>query len=135
MDKLTPEDIEDKFSLLDIGSHCNLCKRNDYLPFKCDGCNLKFCMDHRRPKEHHCKNPTIINKVAQTCKSCTQILVVPISETGSKEDIMKKHVDSKCQLFIKTKKNTARCQQEKCRKKDHSLFFRRCRNCKHNFCL
>jgi hypothetical protein len=39
----------------DVGEHCSdlTCKRQDYLPFKCEECNKYYCLDHR---VHGCIN-------------------------------------------------------------------------------
>merc|ERR1711964_620203 len=40
---------------MDIGKHCAVCKRQDFLPFHCDGCDQHFCKDHRTPESHNCE--------------------------------------------------------------------------------
>ncbi|OII76961.1 hypothetical protein cand_023040 [Cryptosporidium andersoni] len=44
--------------LEEIGCNCNYkeCKALDFLPFLCSGCNLKFCINHRNPHDHKCKD-------------------------------------------------------------------------------
>merc|ERR1739845_55169 len=39
-----------------IGKHCELksCNKLDYLPIKCNKCNLTFCDSHHEPKSHKC---------------------------------------------------------------------------------
>ncbi|GME91695.1 unnamed protein product [Ambrosiozyma monospora] len=41
---------------MDIGSHCIVCRKLDFLPFKCPKCNVSYCSDHRLDfNEHVCK--------------------------------------------------------------------------------
>lgn len=49
---------------IDIGKHCCLknCKKLDYLPFMCEKCNLYFCLEHKDPELHDCKNVKVLNK-------------------------------------------------------------------------
>ena len=35
---------------------CLFCGKEVYLPFKCPFCNESFCLDHRLPENHECKN-------------------------------------------------------------------------------
>ena len=32
-----------------------MCKKKHLIVFKCDCCNMSFCMDHRLPELHECK--------------------------------------------------------------------------------
>lgn len=37
-----------------IGQHCEICKRNDYLPFKCTHCDKIVCVDHKTDHGPEC---------------------------------------------------------------------------------
>lgn len=39
-----------------IGHRCKVsdCKQLDFLPFTCELCNEKYCLDHRKPELHKC---------------------------------------------------------------------------------
>ena len=41
-----------------IGAHCQMpfCHQLDFLPFKCESCKSKFCLDHRSETAHSCTN-------------------------------------------------------------------------------
>ncbi|KAG9662285.1 AN1 zinc finger protein, partial [Aureobasidium melanogenum] len=41
-----------------IGAHCQMafCHQLDFLPFKCESCKGKFCLDHRSETAHSCPN-------------------------------------------------------------------------------
>jgi AN1-like Zinc finger len=56
---------------VNLGAHCSVqyCKQQDFLPFECDGCRLKFCLKHRCYKAHKCKSVPIGRQVI-TCPLC-----------------------------------------------------------------
>ncbi|KAF2159330.1 hypothetical protein M409DRAFT_30206 [Zasmidium cellare ATCC 36951] len=39
-----------------IGAHCQMtfCRQLDFLPFRCESCKGKFCLDHRSETAHQC---------------------------------------------------------------------------------
>jgi AN1-type zinc finger protein 1 len=39
-----------------IGAHCEMeyCRQLDFLPFRCESCHGKFCLDHRTESSHKC---------------------------------------------------------------------------------
>ncbi|KAI4756893.1 hypothetical protein E4T52_09048 [Aureobasidium sp. EXF-3400] len=41
-----------------IGAHCQMsfCHQLDFLPFKCESCKGKYCLDHRSETAHSCPN-------------------------------------------------------------------------------
>ncbi|KAI4775243.1 hypothetical protein E4T44_01405 [Aureobasidium sp. EXF-8845] len=41
-----------------IGAHCQMafCHQLDFLPFKCESCKGKYCLDHRSETAHSCSN-------------------------------------------------------------------------------
>lgn len=41
-----------------IGAHCQMsfCHQLDFLPFRCESCRGKFCLDHRSETAHQCAN-------------------------------------------------------------------------------
>lgn len=57
-----------------LGSHCShpICNQQDFLPFECEGCRKKFCVDHRLKKDHGCQVETL----------GTQVFLCPICHKG-----------------------------------------------------
>ena len=57
-----PSEISSTYTMLDtsdveaIGAHCAYayCHQLDFLPFRCQSCNGKFCLDHRTEDGHNC---------------------------------------------------------------------------------
>ncbi|KAI9671097.1 MAG: hypothetical protein M1831_005183 [Alyxoria varia] len=41
-----------------IGAHCQMpyCRQLDFLPFRCESCRGKFCLEHRSETAHSCEN-------------------------------------------------------------------------------
>ena len=41
-----------------IGAHCQMpyCRQLDFLPFRCESCRGKYCLEHRTESAHSCKN-------------------------------------------------------------------------------
>jgi AN1-type zinc finger protein 2 len=48
-------------------------ERNDFLPFTCNGCSKKFCLDHHKSDQHNCPVPPRDDKYAPTCPMCQQV--------------------------------------------------------------
>jgi len=38
-----------------VGSKCDFCGKEEYLPFECRYCGGKFCVEHRLPEAHRCE--------------------------------------------------------------------------------
>ena len=38
-----------------MGTKCDFCGKEEYLPFECRYCGGKFCAEHRLPEAHNCK--------------------------------------------------------------------------------
>lgn len=45
--------IHKEEGMLDIGKHCSVCQRLDFLPYTCPKCKLSFCSRHREEFNHH----------------------------------------------------------------------------------
>lgn len=60
--------------LPDLGRHCGLtdCKRLDFLPIKCNGCNVVFCSDHFRYEHHDCPKKGILDRQVPACPLCSK---------------------------------------------------------------
>ena len=46
--EMDPTDLES------IGAHCAFCRQKDFLPFRCESCGDKFCLEHRTESSHYC---------------------------------------------------------------------------------
>jgi predicted nucleic acid binding AN1-type Zn finger protein len=63
----------------DLGAHCSIqdCYQQDFLPFRCDACNLVYCRSHRGYSEHQCTRIPMGEQV-QKCPVCNKgITLVP----------------------------------------------------------
>lgn len=54
-----------KMEFSDIGAHCELegCNQKDFLPFECEYCHKKFCLEHRLVAKHNCEKLNEINNI------------------------------------------------------------------------
>lgn len=66
-----------------LGQQCEVCRRNDYLPFKCTHCDKIVCVDHRNDhglecslnKAHYEVTPDVLDSasIKQACDYCRKI--------------------------------------------------------------
>ena len=58
----------------DVGAHCAVvdCHKIDFLPFTCDRCSNKYCLDHRTYEAHVCKHSQDRQVTALFCPICNQ---------------------------------------------------------------
>ena len=60
----------------DLGKHCEICNKTDFLPFEYKCCNKFYCLEHRN--QHNCKytENNIIKKDKKKkkykCKECRE---------------------------------------------------------------
>ncbi|MBO8181353.1 MAG: rhomboid family intramembrane serine protease [Archaeoglobus sp.] len=40
---------------MEVGTKCDFCGKEEYLPFECRYCGGKFCAEHRLPEAHNCE--------------------------------------------------------------------------------
>lgn len=99
-------------SLFTFGTHCALqsCHQLDYLPFKCDRCNLQHCLNHRQPADHQCTSLHQDKDLHSVNATISAMSIAP---------------KSNFQHF--------RCSHESCKKRE--LTSNECKNCTLNFCL
>ncbi|KAG4103228.1 hypothetical protein H8356DRAFT_1647490 [Neocallimastix lanati (nom. inval.)] len=123
----------DKDSLMSIGVHCAVenCNKLDFLPFQCSACHFVYCLDHRLPTSHNCTKWSSIDKYLPVCNICQNILKV---DEEHQLEIYKKHLESKCQLYVAQPVNTKiKCDFENCGVEELLATF--CRKCHKNYCL
>ena len=64
---------EPSTGLLAVGDQCSAqyCNLIDFLPFKCQHCEHKFCGEHYLPTSHNCEkyDERKHNRVAPSCES------------------------------------------------------------------
>jgi predicted nucleic acid binding AN1-type Zn finger protein len=59
---------------------CLVCNKEVYLPFKCQFCEGSFCLDHRLPENHKCKNLWKAKVSSKDKKSSTPPVTSPVGE-------------------------------------------------------
>jgi len=115
-----------------LGHHCALeeCKQLDFLPFECDACHEKFCLDHRSYSEHKCTSKKPVEAVkAFLCPLCS----LPMSiRPGENPNIkVEQHIASGCKNLAAYKTN--KCSHPRCKEKDFTPIL--CKYCHKNHCL
>ncbi|KAF9781559.1 hypothetical protein BJ322DRAFT_1076920 [Thelephora terrestris] len=122
--------------LLAVGHQCSAqyCSLVDYLPFKCQHCEQKFCDEHRLPASHNCAKYDELkhDRVTPACPLCNTPVTIPIGRDPNIR--MESHIANECSVMTgKTKKSTQpHCANLRCKK----LLFApiRCDNCSQQFC-
>jgi len=114
----------------DLGATCSMpaCKQQDFLPFVCDLCQKKFCLDHRTSISHHCPHSRPeVN--ALICPKCHKTVKV---RTGDDQDmLLEAHFARQCKPSSETKS----CPVKGCDKKLTDSGSVVCPKCKARVCL
>jgi len=109
-----------------IGANCSeqSCKLLDFLPFVCDGCRLKYCMDHRSYAAHRCGAEKPV-----TCPRCRTALSGGL--------LLEVHLARDCGVVSAPAPprpyGTYRCSKRGCSVVELSDI--RCAACRKQFCL
>jgi predicted nucleic acid binding AN1-type Zn finger protein len=122
---------------LHLGKHCTFCKQQDFLPFKCGGCNDFFCLEHRTFENHNC--PTVQEKkLTITCPECECHLKIQVDEDT--DFVLAQHMSTSCKSLTKKikkekgeKKKSKRPKCKQCKKR--CLIRTECKDCKQCFCI
>lgn len=121
----------------ELGRHCALtdCKRLDFLPVKCNGCDLIFCLDHYQYEHHACPKPDIIDRQVPACPLCSK--PVPLTKECPLDQLVNEHIERNCDSEMaaakRRKKKQGVCCAKKCKKKE--LIPLKCSSCNRNVCL
>ncbi|KAL0478475.1 hypothetical protein AKO1_008223 [Acrasis kona] len=85
-----------------LGAHCALpeCREKDFLPFECDACHKKFCLEHRTRESHRCEHEHIRDRVVPVCPLCNQ--PIPIREFEDPNMLIDNHIRLGCPKVGKT---------------------------------
>ncbi|KZT25404.1 hypothetical protein NEOLEDRAFT_1133781 [Neolentinus lepideus HHB14362 ss-1] len=129
-------DTQRNDQLLSIGAQCSeaTCHLVDFLPFKCQHCNQRYCGDHFKPDAHKCPkyDESKLNRVAPACPLCNTPVAIP---PGQDPNIrMERHINTECSVMTgKAPKKTGQiCGKPKCGKVMFASIT--CDKCKKQFC-
>lgn len=105
------------------------CRKLDFLPFRCDGCDDFFCSEHFSYKQHGCSSGRRDYQVP-ICPMCSQ--PIPNPPNASPDETVSRHIDQFCpserrRIF------TNRCSHGNCKQRE--LVPIKCHDCNLNFCL
>lgn len=71
------------------------CATVDFLPFVCDGCQGRYCVEHRRCEQHSCARPVSVDRVKLSCPLCLQL--VPCPPGSDPNAAVDSHISRGCQ--------------------------------------
>lgn len=119
-----------------IGKHCSRphCNKLDFLPIKCDACDLLFCDEHFRYTTHNCLKAYEKDNQVPVCPLCN--IPIPVQKGQHPDYIVGAHIDSDCQsdpAKSRRKVFTNKCSYKKCKNKEVVPVI--CNDCSLNFCL
>ena len=123
-----------------LGEHCDVkdCHILDFLPFTCDGCGKKHCLDHRNYNDHNCPTPILDRRAVRTveCPICSTEIFV--KKDQSPDDLVNAHIMEGCPKPVATKKPKsekiyASCSYPRCKVKE--FMPESCGGCHRKFCL
>ncbi|KAJ4826432.1 Zinc finger AN1 domain-containing stress-associated protein 12 [Turnera subulata] len=119
----------------DLGRHCQHsdCNQLDFLPFKCDGCQNVFCLEHRSYKSHECPKSDHNSRKVVVCEICS----MSIETTGQEEDDVKKMLErhEKSGNCDPAKKKKPTCAVRRCREILTFSNTSTCKTCQLKVCL
>ncbi|KAF8158114.1 hypothetical protein B0H34DRAFT_707581 [Crassisporium funariophilum] len=122
--------------ILSVGKQCSdpTCLLFDFLPFKCQHCELSFCQEHFKVDAHKCSqyDESRHNRIAPNCPLCdTPVAVRQGQDPNVRMDI---HLEKECSVVtgkVKSKSMPV-CARGNCKKVLFSPI--RCDKCRDQFC-
>lgn len=121
-----------------IGAHCHVqeCHQKDFLPFDCDACGNKFCLDHRSYPSHDCPRAESKDHRIIHCPVCRG--TIHLKDNEDPNITWEIHSQSNCrpdQYQEKKKKKKERCGAEGCREILLASNVVQCTSCHVKVCL
>ncbi|OMO68850.1 Zinc finger, AN1-type [Corchorus capsularis] len=118
----------------DLGKHCQNsdCHQLDFLPFKCDGCNKVFCLEHRSYKSHECPKSDHKSRKVIVCEICSTSIEITGKEEEEKKVLERHEKSGDCDP---RKKKKPTCPVRRCKE---TLTFSNtsvCKTCQLKVCL
>eukprot|EP01112_Ceratiomyxa_fruticulosa_P017432 TRINITY_DN5428_c0_g1_i1.p1 TRINITY_DN5428_c0_g1~~TRINITY_DN5428_c0_g1_i1.p1 ORF type:complete len:168 (+),score=25.73 TRINITY_DN5428_c0_g1_i1:157-660(+) len=118
----------------ELDTHCGFdeCKQLDFLPFECNRCNGKFCLDHRTYNDHKCKGEVDLDRTnghTVLCPLCNDILPVPFGSDSNSR--VEEHISKGCPKKVSLKPH--KCSKPNCKKSEAMRIT--CKSCGLNYCL
>ncbi|XP_032239093.1 AN1-type zinc finger protein 2A isoform X2 [Nematostella vectensis] len=126
--------MADESDLLSLGRHCSVewCKQLDFLPFKCSHCKQEFCLEHRLPDEHACREFERADAQVPVCPLCNKKIKKSFGDDLNTQ--VERHLLSGCKdLILRKAKKTNRCSLRSCHKSE--LLPLNCNQCGKQFCI
>ena len=120
-----------------VGGRCSVksCNLQDFLPFKCEGCNKTFCLNHRATNQHDCPRPDFGDNKVFKCPICLKVIrIVPDEDINM---TWARHASKDCDPRRREKQRKAkkknRCRM--CKAKLNAVNKMHCERCGLDFCV
>lgn len=80
----------------DLGEHCSMpgCNQKDFLPFTCDVCSRKLCLQHRSYLNHQCSGVGSKNITSIACPICEK--TIKFNKTENIDMLWENHYLNEC---------------------------------------
>mmetsp|Transcript_29428 Transcript_29428/g.40674 ORF Transcript_29428/g.40674 Transcript_29428/m.40674 type:complete len:147 (+) Transcript_29428:82-522(+) len=122
-----------------LGGHCAVsdCSQLDFLPFTCNACKEKFCLDHRGYEAHKCEKGRAKSNEAFFCPECNESINVGFD--GDRDEKLAKHFATECpssgfQKKVEENPKKKCCVVRNCGVKA-SFYLSSCRDCGAQVCI
>jgi len=117
----------------DLGKHCAMsgCNQRDFLPFTCDVCSRKLCLQHRSYLNHDCIGEGSKNITSIACPICNK--TIKYNQTENIDLIWENHYLNECTQKAAKPTSTKTCPT--CRTKLGLTNVFHCKICNKDLCL
>ena len=118
----------------EIGAQCQVCRKQDFLPFRCKGCKKMLCLEHRSPTLHDCAGLNITDATSMDCVVCGRSIVY--DKNKSPDEVWEKHFATECTKVAAVKdKGKEKCPVQLCRNMLGPSNSYKCGKCLKTVCL
>ncbi len=117
-----------------LGKHCEVpdCHQRDFLPFTCDVCSKKLCLNHRTYGAHSCHGNQTKDMTSIDCPLCGKS--VKFAKSDDIDSIWNEHYKTVCTQSMRPKSVT-KCHEESCQIILGPSNNFTCNKCKQQVCL
>lgn len=130
--------MQHEADLLGLGQHCSRpdCQQLDFLPFKCDACNLTYCLDHRSYGAHSCAvAPATKQLLVIVCPICAASVHLKPGEDPNEGFERHGRAGGCDPRNYQRVHQRPRCPAKGCKEKLTSINTYSCKSCRQQVCM